>query len=211
MVVLRILMFITLFWILSCQNKYEDLPFGEFNNIVNKGLTHILWNDCFHLRDLEKLHSHKAMEIYVDIPYDISIDSTIQFYDFDINSFLKEAKTITFPHDTLQFKSIDSHLIYPTRFKLDRDIGVYLRQYNHFYEKGSNHDFIHSILIRKPKVLDKNNNKEILIEFDRHFEYIIDRIFILITTDNNFKVQNIKCLEQIKIEIPKPTDFEKFQ
>lgn len=206
MVAFRILMFMLLFWILSCQNKHEDLPYVEFNNIVNKGLTHILRNDCFHLRDLEKLHSTKVMEMYVDMPYDITIDSTIKFYDFDINTFLKEAKTITFPHDTLRFKSIDSHLIYPTRFKLERDIGVYLKRYKHFYDKGSSHDFIHSILIRKPRVLDKKNNKEILIEFDRHFEYIIDRTFILVTTDNNFKVKNIKCLEQIKIEIPRPTD-----
>lgn len=194
------------FLFLSCQNKHNNLSFNEFNNIVDKALIHIFWNDCFHLREFEKLHPNKAMEIYVDMPYHISFDSTIHFYNFEIDTFFKESKTISFPHDTLQFKTIDSHVIYPTRFKLDRDIGVYLSQYKHYFEEGSKHDFIHSILIRKPRVLDKKNNKEILLEFDRHFEYIIDRTFILVTTDKNFKIENIRCLEQVKAEIPKPLE-----
>ena len=64
--------------------------------------------------------------------------------------------------------------------------------------------FIKTLIVRNPRIKRNVKTNEVLIEIARFFEYIIDRTFLLITTDKSFNILKIECLEQVKPYIPPP-------
>lgn len=195
---------IAIFLLFSCK-KNEDVPnFIQFNNIVNDGILYSLENNCYKFSEYENKYKIKVLGLVVNTFDSYRTDSTINFVSFNINSFIKSSQLINFSKDSLSVSLNSNYKVFPTHFKELRQFIEYHSQFKEMELEQAETSFIKTLVVRNPRIKMNVKTNEVLVEIDRFFEYIIDRTFLLITTDKSFNILKIKCLEQVKPHIPPP-------
>ncbi|MEZ4909690.1 MAG: hypothetical protein R2774_02395 [Saprospiraceae bacterium] len=199
---------IVLILLFSCK-KNEDAPnFMQFNNIVNDGILYSLENNCYKLHKFENKYRNKVLGLVVNTFDSTRIDSTINFVSFNLKSFMKSSQLIKFSKDSLSVSLDSNYKVFPTHFKELRQFIEYHSQFKEMELEQAKTSFIKTLIVRNPRVKRNAKTNEVLVEIDRFFEYIIDRTFLLVTTDKSFNVLKIECLEQVKPYIPPPPNHD---
>jgi len=198
------LIFLSILFFMGCRKANNLLDFKKFNKIVMASLDSMTLNDCFELNKFERLNNKKVFGFVSHTMDSVRIENSLEFENFEINSFIQNAKTTFFHNDTFVINNFNNYIIFPTTYKKTLDFIEYHKKFDKFRRSNSEYDFIKTIIVKNPKILYKNSFNLILIEYDRLFEYVIDKSFVLITTDNKFNIIKINCLQQKKLEIPKP-------
>lgn len=191
----------------SCSGKFNQITFKDFNSIVDQSISFALENKCFNYSEYEAKNENKVFGLVV-LPEDsIKYDTSLKFTNFDLSEFIADSKTENFSKDTFNFKTPGNHIVYPVfLIEVENDFVKYHRRFSKYHFITSNYSFIKTFLIRNPRVNYLKNNNLVLVEIDRIFESISERIFILISTDKSFKIKQIQCLERIKPYIPPPPE-----
>jgi hypothetical protein len=188
----------------SCTKSTDHLKFKEFNFIVQKSILFALDNGCFNLLKFQNKNRKKVFGFILTPCDTIELDTTLRFIDFDNKGFFKKSNAINFGRDTFKIDMLGEHLIYPAFENELFDFSEYHRKFGDFESSNSEYDFINTLIVTSPRVKIGINSNLILMEIDRVFEYVIDRTFLLITTDKSFNVLKIECLEKVKPYIPPP-------
>lgn len=188
----------------SCGYKNENINFKQVNKIINESIIFSLDNSCFEFSKIEKLNKKKGFSFVVNPIDSIKLDTIMQFESFDFKGFVKKSVSKDFSEKTFNLTLNNNYKSFNVNYN---DILIYsdfLIKYNKFNLTNSEYSYIESIIVKNPRIKYSNKSNEILVELDRFLEYIIDRTFLLITTDKSFNILKIECLEQVKPYIPPP-------
>ncbi|HMT54953.1 MAG TPA: hypothetical protein PLC27_11725 [Saprospiraceae bacterium] len=195
---------IVLVLLFSCKKNENAPDFLKFNNIINDGIIFSLENNCYKFSEYENKYKNKVLGLVVNTFDSYRIDSTINFVSFNINSFIKSSQLINFSKDSLSVSLNSNYKVFPTHFKELRQFIEYHSQFKEMELEQAKTSFIKTLIVRNPRIKSNVKTNEVLVEIDRFFEYIIDRTFLLITTDKSFNILKIECLDQVKPYIPPP-------
>lgn len=183
----------------SCVHHDEKLKFKQFNNIVNESIKYSLDSNCFDYSKYEASKKKKVFGLVVNPMDSIKLDTNIRFVNFNIKKFFENSENANFSNDTLEISIQSEHKVYLAYLREFIDFSEYHRQFNEkdLYDEGFT--FIKTILVINPRIKYDLSSNQILLELDRDFEYfenVNDRTYLLITTDKEFNIKRIDCLEK---------------
>ncbi len=199
---LKIFVGLLLLNFVSCQTQNEKLDFKQFNDIVSQSINHSLNNQCYKFSYFESNMKMKVLGIVVNPIDSVRIDTAINFVNFDIIEFFKSSQSTSFKNDTLYIKLDNIYRVYPAFYDEIDDFIMYHSKFNEFELGTTKFSFVKTLLVKNPRVKYLAKTNQVLIEIDRYFEYVIDKTFLLVTTDKSFKVLNIECIEKVKPIVP---------
>lgn len=185
---------------LSCKNEGKVFNQQILNELGYEALSYAIKDKCFDYQTF----SYDTLNHYISVSQDLKnlLNESDTLRNFNLKVFLSKSKMIEFNKinflaDTIQNKKV----IFSNWEDIIKGIDFQFILSNKI--DGSNKiKSLTTYILSKPYILTSGDKNVVLFKIGRYFEYVIDKTFLLVTTDKSFKVLNIECIEKVKPIVP---------